>query len=72
MAGRRIRLKAGVLALDRRAEIPQGTYIEAGEILTLRSAQGEGDILVEVEWRGNVLAVFVADLLGQTETLEDD
>lgn len=67
MQGRRVRLKAGVLALDRRQEAAKGTYIEAGEILTLQGDPAEGDVLVEVEWRGNALAIFAADLLAHGE-----
>ena len=71
MPGRRVRLKAGVLALDRRQETAKGTYIEAGEILTLKAEPAEGDVLVEVEWRGNALAMFAGDLLAHAETLEN-
>jgi hypothetical protein len=70
MPGRRVQLKAGVLALDRRQETTKGTYIEAGEILTLKAYPAEGDLLVEVEWQGNVLEVFADDLLAHAETLE--
>lgn len=44
---------------------------EAGEILTLRADPAEDDVLVEVKWRGNVLAAFAADLLAHSETLEN-
>jgi hypothetical protein len=71
MAGQRVRLTAGVLALAPRDGSTQGTYIEAGEIVTVKAAPVDGELLVEVEWNGLVFAMFARDLLEHAEELGD-
>jgi hypothetical protein len=67
--GQRVKLTAGVLALDRRDGTTRGTYIEAGEIVTVKAVPAGGDLLAEVEWNGRVLAMFTRDLLDHSERL---
>jgi hypothetical protein len=71
MAGKQVKLKAGVLALAPRGGTTQGTYIEAGEIVTVIGPV-EGQLLVEVEWNGLVVAMFTRDLLEHAEELGND
>lgn len=59
---RSVKLKAGVLALARQGRDTKGTYIAAGEIVTVKAGPVEGELLVEVEWNGRALAMFARDL----------
>jgi hypothetical protein len=71
MAGQQVRLKAGVFALSSRAGTTNGTdngtYIKAGEIVTVKAWPVDGQLLVEVEWNGLVVAMFARDLLEHAE-----
>jgi hypothetical protein len=72
MAGKQVKLKAGVFALAPRGGTTQGTYIEAGEIVTVQAGLVDGQLLVEVEWNGLVVAMFARDLLEHAEELGND
>jgi hypothetical protein len=72
MAGQRLILKAGILALSPGGGTAHGTYIEAGEIVTLKAEPVDGQLLVEAEWNGLVVAIFVRDLLEHAKELGGD
>ena len=67
MIGQSFRIKRSLLALERPDGHAKGFHLPPGEIVTVKAGPLNGELIVDVDWKGRTVMMFTQDLVDHGE-----